>query len=457
MPSKIKSPSDEQARFERYLGQLVGIPTVSADPAHREDIDRCARLAVELLTEAGFKARAVPTSGNPLVFGRLVQDPSFPTLTLYNHLDVQPADPSEWRTDPFALSVQAGRYYGRGATDDKGPAITALMAVRRAVAAGVPLNFTVLWESEEEIGSPHFEEFVRAHHSELDTDVVVVSDTEWLAADRPAIPYGLRGLITFEVTLRTAKQETHSGSVGGAARNPIGELAGILTECYDPATGRVLIPGFYDAVSWPTESELDSFVASGFTVEHFKSAYGLLSLRSDDPRTLLSRFMAEPTFEVHGLAGGYTGPGIKTSIPPEATAKLSCRLVPEQDPDAVFRIIEEFIVGRHPDAKVKLEASAKPFLSDPSAPYLQVAAATVEAAFGVRPAFIREGGTIGAVLTMSQYLGAPITMLGLSLPEHGYHAPQEHFDWRQASSGIDMFTRYFEAISALPHTGRKRR
>jgi acetylornithine deacetylase/succinyl-diaminopimelate desuccinylase-like protein len=450
MPNEIKSPADEQARFEHDLGQLVGIPTVSADPAHRADIKRCAALAVELLAEAGFKAKAVPTSGNPLVFGRLVQDPSFPTITLYNHLDVQPADPSEWRTDPFALTIEAGRYYGRGATDDKGPALAALLAVRRAVSAGVPLNFTVLWESEEEIGSPHFEEFVRAHRAELDTNVVVVSDTEWIAAGRPAIPYGLRGLVTFEVSLRTARNETHSGSVGGATRNPLGELAGIIAECYDPSTGRVLIPGFYDAVSWPTESELDSFVASGFTLEHFKRAYGLTSLRSEDPRTLLSRIMAEPTFEVHGIAGGYTGPGVKTSIPPAATAKLSCRLVPSQDPVAIFELIKKFIRARHPDAQVSLEASAQPYLGDPSGPYLRAAAAAVEGAFGKPPVFIREGGTIGAVLTMSQYLRAPIVMVGLSLPEHGYHAPGEHFDWDQARGGIDLFARYFKQVAQMP-------
>jgi acetylornithine deacetylase/succinyl-diaminopimelate desuccinylase-like protein len=323
------------------------------------------------------------------------------------------------------------------------------MAVWRAREQKLPLNITLLWELEEEIGSTHFEEFLRSQGPGLATDSILVSDTEWLAAGKPAIPYGLRGLITFEVSLRTAERDTHSGSVGGAARNPLGELTQIIAECYDAVSGRVLVPHFYDDVTPPSGAELRGFLSSGFDVETFRAAYGLLALRTTDPAEVVSRIMAEPTFEVHGISGGHTGPGIKTAIPPAATAKLSARLVPGQEPAKIFRLIREFITSLHPGVEATLEAAASPFLTDPSGPYLQAASAAVESAFGTQPSFIREGGTNGAVLSMSELLQAPVVMLGLSLPEHGYHAPQEHFDWHQASKGMDMFMHYFEKVAAL--------
>jgi acetylornithine deacetylase/succinyl-diaminopimelate desuccinylase-like protein len=445
----------ERARFEAYLERLVGVPTVSSDPAHAADIQHGAKLAAGLLEEAGFEARVVPTTGHPVVLGKLVADPAYPTLTIYNHLDVQPADAADWRTDPFKLTTRAGRYYGRGATDDKGPATTALMAMRRALERQIPLNFIVIWEFEEEIGSTHFEEFLTKHKSQLHTDSVLVSDTEWLTSSKPAIPYGLRGLVTFEVTIHTAARDGHSGSVGGAARNPLGELAQIIAECYDATTGQVHIPGFYDAVRRPTATELDGFASSGFDLADFKQDNELHTLRTEEPRAVLSRIWAEPTFEVHGIAGGHTGPGVKTIVPPTATAKLSCRLVPAQDPHIIFRLISDFITSRHPDAKVALDAAAKPFLADPTGPYVKAAAQAAQSAFGAEPALIREGGTIGAVLTMSELLRAPIVMLGLSLPEHGYHAPNEHFDWHQASKGMDAFESYFEKVAKLGRTPRK--
>jgi acetylornithine deacetylase/succinyl-diaminopimelate desuccinylase-like protein len=433
--------------FERRLAELVDIPGVSADPAHAADIARTAERAAAHLREAGLTARVVPTAGNPVVVGEHVADPAAPTVTIYNHLDVQPADPAEWDTEPFRMTVDGERYRGRGSTDDKGPALTALQAAQYAVAHGLPVNIRFLWELEEEIGSPNFEGFVRAELPRLATDSVLVSDSIWIAADRPAIDYGLRGLVTFEVTVETGHHDTHSGLTGGPARNPLAELAQIIAECVDPATGRVLVPGFADAVAPVSDDELDGFVASGFDVEVFMAAHGLTSLRTTDTREVVRRIMAEPTFEVHGLVGGYTGPGVKTIVPPRATAKLSARIVAHQDPRAVFALVRDFIVARHPDARVELEAAMPPYLGPRTGRHADAASAAVEYAFGRRPAFVREGGSIGAVLTMDQYLKAPVILLGLSLPSHGYHAPNEHYDWTQAAGGIRMFTHYLAHLA----------
>ncbi|CAO5155161.1 Acetylornithine deacetylase/succinyldiaminopimelate desuccinylase-like deacylase [Frankia sp. AiPs1] len=435
--------------FERRLAELVGIPGVSADPAHAGDLARTAEHAATLLRDAGLSARIVPTAGYPVVVGEHLAGTGLPTVTIYNHLDVQPADPDEWHTEPFRLAIAGDRYAGRGSTDDKGPALTALQAAQFAVGRGWPVNIRFVWETEEEIGSPNFEAFVRAELPRLATDVVLVSDSIWIAADRPAIDYGLRGLVTFEVTVTTGRNDTHSGLTGGPARNPLAELAGIIAECVDPVTGRVLIPGFADAVAPVTDDELDGFVASGFDVDTFMAAHGLTSLRTTDTREVVRRIMAEPTFEVHGLVGGYTGPGVKTVVPPRATAKLSARLVPHQDPHAVFALVRDFITARHPDAVLELEAAMPPYLGPRTGPYAEAAADAVEYAFGRRPAFVREGGSIGAVLTMNEHLGAPVILTGLSLPSHGYHAPNEHYDWTQTAGGIRMFAHYLAHLTSL--------
>lgn len=442
--------SESRPEFERRLAELVGIPGVSADPARAADIARTAEHAATLLRDAGLSARIVATPGNPVVVGEHHAGADLPTVTIYNHLDVQPADRAQWRTEPFRLTIAGDRYSGRGSTDDKGPALTALQAAQFAVGHEWPVNIRFVWELEEEIGSPNFEEFVRAELPRLSTDVVLVSDSIWIAADRPAIDYGLRGLVTFEVTLTTGHNDTHSGLTGGPARNPLTELAGLIAECVDATTGRVLIPGFADAVAPVADDELDGFVASGFDVETFMAAHGLTSLRTTDVREVVRRIMAEPTFEVHGLTGGYTGPGVKTIVPPFATAKLSTRIVPHQDPQAVFTLIRDFITARRPDAVVELEAAMLPYLGPRTGPYADAAADAVEYAFGRRPAFVREGGSIGAVLTMDQYLKAPVILMGLSLPSHGYHAPNEHYDWTQAAGGIRMFAHYLAHLAARP-------
>jgi acetylornithine deacetylase/succinyl-diaminopimelate desuccinylase-like protein len=428
----------------------VEIPTVSADPSHRNDIERGAHTAVAYLRSLGAEAEKVPTPGNPVVIGKFVSDASRPTVTVYNHLDVQPANEPQWKRPPFVFRKEGDKYFGRGATDDKGPALTALCGARFAVEEGIPVNIQFIWEFEEEIGSPNFEHFMKKNFKRLATKSIAVSDTIWISRGRPALAYGLRGLAPMRLVLETGTKDVHSGLTGGAARNPLGELCQVIAECYDARTGHVRIPGFYDQVVKPTKAEIDNFLASGFSVKRFKSAHELRKLRSSDAKEIVRRIWAHPTFEVHGIVGGYTGPGVKTAIAPKAEAKISMRLVPNQNPDKIFRLVRDFIKSSNSDVRVEPESFLKPFLGPSKGPHADAARDAMRTAFGKDPAFVREGGSIGAVATMQKYLRSPIVFLGLSLPEHGYHAPNENFDWEQASGGIRMFARYFRNISEMP-------
>lgn len=439
-----------RSEFESKLAQLVEVPTVSMEPERKDDCRRGAQLAREFLESIGARAELVETPGNPVVFGRIASGANDPTLTIYNHIDVQPADPDEWHKAPFTFFNQDGRYEGRGTTDDKGPALSAMMAARYAAENYIPLNINFVWELEEEIGSPNFEHFVKNHVGKLASDSVLVSDTIWISRSRPAIPYGLRGAMMLTMTLETGAKDVHSGLTGGPARNPIGEICKVISECYDADTGRVKIKGFYDDVLPATKKEVRSFLDSGFTTAKFKAAHELKKLRFEDPSRVLKAIMAEPTFEVHGITGGYQGPGVKTIVPYRAQAKISCRLVPQQDAKTVFRVIRDFVRQKNPDIKVEFLSALEPYIGEFSGPFADAAAEAMKFSFGRQPAFTREGGSIGAVVTMRKYLKAPIIFLGLSLPEHGYHAKNENFDWGMASGGIKMFVRYLDQISRLP-------
>jgi acetylornithine deacetylase/succinyl-diaminopimelate desuccinylase-like protein len=436
-----------RADFERWLAELVNIPSVSVDPAHASDVRRCAEAAQNLLNKLDATAELIETAGHPMVHGHLTQERGWPTVTLYNHLDVQPADGDDWRTDPFQLTTQDGRYIGRGATDDKGPALTALLGALAAREAGVPLNVALLWELEEEIGSEHFADAITQHRERLTTDAIVVSDTIWMTRGRPSSPAGLRGMQPFRLSLRTATTDLHSGITGGVVRNPLAELMQVVAACVDAQTGKVLIPGFYDEVEPLTPDEEREFVNSGFSAETFKRDHQVTSLRVSDALEMMRHLWVLPTFEVHGVVGGYTGPGVKAAIPPRAEVKLSCRLVPNMTCEATLGRIRAFVAQRFPDVEVLAEPGLRPFRGRTTGPLADAVRAAYRFGFGAEAVFTREGGSIGAVPTMEQVLGAPVVFLGLSLPEHGYHAPNEFFDWEQAEGGIAAFAHLFERLA----------
>jgi len=440
---------DSRPRFEAILAQMVEIPSVSSDPACARDIRKMASLGVEVLKQAGAEARIVETSGYPSVSGGWFMGNHYPTVTIYNHLDVQPADEPEWQQAPFTFHKEKDRYGGRGSTDDKGPALTALLAARYAIEQGVRLNIRFLWELEEEIGSPNFPEVL--HQSEFvpRSDSVLVSDTIWVAKDRPAIPCGLRGLLAARMTLQTGETDVHSGLTGGGARNPLAELCDIAQACVDAKTGRVKIPGFYDKVIRPTQTELKDFLASGFQVSRFQKAFKLRSLRTQDRAELIRRIWTAPTFEIHGLVGGHAGPGVKTIVPPRGELKVSMRLVPNQQPDKIYTLLKRFVKQLNPNVRVHHHGKLKPFRGISTGPFAEALQRSVQAGFGKTPVSVREGGSIGAIADLDRAWKVPILFMGLSLPDHGYHAPNEYFDWGQASGGMRTFVHYFQELADM--------
>lgn len=444
-----KYAAGARGEYEKALEKIVEIPTVSVEPERKADVRRGAEYGASLLEASGARTKIFETKGHPIVFGRFQRGANLPTVTVYNHLDVQPAEGPDWKTPPFEFVKKEGRYFGRGTTDDKGPAMTALFGAKYAWENDVPVNINFLWELEEEIGSPHFETTIKQNAKELATGSVVVSDTVWVSRSRPAQPAGLRGLQGFRFTLQTGETDQHSGTAGGAARNPVTELCQLIADCVDGKTGRVKIPGFYSDVVPPTKREIEDLKNSGFTTRDFKRDHMFRSLRVNDALEIMKRVWMMPTFEVHGIAGGYQGPGVKTIIPPKATVIVSCRLVPEMDPKKIVRLVTDFVKERNPDVKVSAEHTLPAYKGKTTGPYADAIRAAMKFAFGKEPVFVREGGSIGAVLSMEKVFKAPVFFLGLSLPEHGYHAPNENFDWGQAEGGMAAFADYFRRVGAL--------
>ncbi len=440
---------DSRSLFEKTLAQMVEIPSVSSDPSRAKDIRKMANLGVEVLKKAGAEGRIVETSGYPAVSGGWFVGNHYPSLTIYNHLDVQPADEPEWQQAPFSFVKENDRYGGRGSTDDKGPALSALFAARYAIEQGVRLNIRFLWELEEEIGSPNFPEILQQPEVVPRSDSVLVSDTIWVAKDRPAIPCGLRGLLTARMTLQTGETDVHSGLTGGGARNPLAELCEVAQACVDAKTGRVKIPGFYDQVIPPSKTELEGFLASGFQVSRFQEAYKLRSLRTQDRGELIKRIWTEPTFEIHGLVGGHTGSGVKTVVPPKGELKVSMRLVPNQRPEKIFILLKRFVKHINPNVRIEHDGKLEPFRGISTGPYAEALVRSVHTGFGKSPVYVKEGGSIGAIAILTRAWKVPILFMGLSLPEHGYHAPNEYFDWRQASGGMRTFVQYFRELAGI--------
>jgi acetylornithine deacetylase/succinyl-diaminopimelate desuccinylase-like protein len=432
--------------FRQSLRTLVEHRTVSPGKTGDAEIRAGAEAARELMKAAGAHAELVECSGTPSVLGRFTHPEPKARILVYNHLDVQPADPRGWtQADPFVMGVRADiergwLYDGRGTTDDKGPGLCALRAASWAAAARLPIDITFLWETEEEIGSPNFAEVVQARREQLACDAVIVSDTIWPSSSQPAISIGLRGSLQAILRLRTAGKAAHSGLVGGAARNPVRELAALATTI-DRARF------WHEGVRPATPSDIEGFLRSGFDLEYWKRAHDLVRLETDVPLEIMLRIWARPTFEVHGLAGGHMGPGVKTIVPEDAELKVSFRLVPDQDPHAIGRALVELVRAIDPAVEVELSGFLEPYRGPTEGRVHEAIAAALVEATGRDPVNVREGGSIGAVPIMADVLGVPVHFLPLSLPEHGYHAPNERFDWKQAKVGMTAFARLFERLT----------
>ena len=439
----------ERKEFLADYKKIVESPSISSHAEHKKDILETVKIASEYLQKAGAKVTVYQTKGNPVVFGHFHYADNAPTVAIYNHLDVQPAAKGKdgWTREPFTFEEHKGRFYSRGTTDDKGPAMTAFWAAKIARELKLPINIEFIWELEEEIGSRNFMEFLEKAKHDIKADSILVSDTIWIDAGKPSVTMGLRGGLMFLLRLKTGEKDVHSGLTGGAARNPIAELCDIISKCFNAKTGEITIPGFDKTWTHPSNETKEEFMRSGFSVENFKKAHKLTLLRYSDPQEVMARIWAMPTFEVHGIVGGYQDAGVKTIIPPAAEAKLSLRLLPGQSCHEIFDLVKVYIKKLNPDVEIVLDATLEPYQSPRESPLRTKIKKALEFAFGTTPAEVREGGSIGAVVSMDKVLKKPILFMGLSLPSDSYHGPDESFAWEQIHGGVKAFVKYFELLT----------
>ncbi|MDW6060137.1 dipeptidase [Streptomyces sp. FXJ1.4098] len=422
-----------RAAFLDDLAEWLRIPSVSADPARADDVRRSAEWLAASLTATGFPVvETWPTAGAPAVFAEWPSgDPDAPTVLVYGHHDVQPAAREDgWHTEPFEPTVKDGRLYARGAADDKGQVFFHTLGVRAHLAAtgrtAPAVNLKLIVEGEEESGSPHFAELIRAHADRLACDTVIVSDTGMWSEDTPTVCTGMRGLTDCQIDLHGPDQDIHSGSFGGAVPNPATEAARLAAALHD-ADRRVAIPGFYDGVVELTDRERELFAELPFDEGAWlRSAHSHATL-GEAGHTTLERIWARPTAEVNGIGGGYQGPGGKTIVPSYAQLKLSFRLVAGQDSDKVELAVREWVAARIPDGirhEITFGNATRPCLTPLDHPALQSLARAMGRAFGTKIRFTREGGS-GPAADLQDVLGAPVLFLGISVPSDGWHAPNE--------------------------------
>jgi acetylornithine deacetylase/succinyl-diaminopimelate desuccinylase-like protein len=441
-PTVIDFINTSRDRYLEELKQYLAIPSVSALPEHAEDMRRCAEWTAGQMRTIGLQnVRVIETTGHPVVYGDWLQAPGAPTVLFYGHYDVQPVDPVElWQSPPFEGTVRDNELFARGATDDKGQLFMHMKALEAYLSQDgrLPINVRAIFEGEEEIGSPNLDQFIREHKDELACDVVVVSDSPMFDKGVPSICYGLRGLSYFQIDLRGTTTDLHSGSFGGAVANPAFVLAQVLSQMKDRG-GHVKIPGFYDEVRELSERERDEFRRLPFNEKQYRKGLGAPKLHGETGFSTLERVWARPTFEVNGLLSGFTGEGAKTVIPATAMAKVSMRLVPNQDPDRIAALFEEYLRKATPknvELKVTRMHGGKPWMTELDNRFVQAAARAIEMGFGKTPVYTREGGSIPVVSTFQSELNAPTVLFGIGLPDENAHAPNEKLDLGNFYGGI---------------------
>jgi acetylornithine deacetylase/succinyl-diaminopimelate desuccinylase-like protein len=452
-PAVVDSIQTSHDRYIEELTRFIAIPSVSALPEHKADTLACARWLAGHMQEVGLQnVRIIETPGHPVVYGDWLNAPGAPTVLFYGHYDVQPADPlDQWTSAPFDATVRDKELFARGATDDKGQLFVHLKAIEAHLkqGGGLPINARVIFEGEEEIGSPNLDHFVREHKDQLACDVVVVSDSPMFEKGVPSICYGLRGLSYFQIDLRGSSTDLHSGSFGGAVANPAFVLAQVLSQMKDRG-GHVKIPGFYDDVRPLTEREREEFKRLPFNEKQYKKGLGAPKLHGETGYSTLERVWARPTFEVNGLLSGFTGEGSKTVIPATAMAKISMRLVPNQDPDKIAGLFEEYVKRVAPksvELKVTRMHGGKPWMTELDNAYVQAAARAIELGFSKNPVYTREGGSIPVVATFQSELNAPTVLFGFGTPDENAHAPNEKLDLDNFFGGILASAYLYEEIA----------
>ena len=444
------------ARFESELFDFLRIPSVSTLPEHRPDMARAARFVAARLAEAGLENVEIidNDAGRPLIYGERLRAPGNPTVLFYGHYDVQPVDPPElWESPPFEPTVRNGSVYARGAADDKGQFYTHVKAVEalRAAHGELPVNVKFLIEGEEEVGGEAVEAYLAANAAKLQADVAAVSDTAMYAPGMPTLCTALRGMVYMEWQARGAARDLHSGLYGGVAPNPLFGLIEVLAQCKD-AAGRVRIPGFYDDVEAPSAKEKASWAGLPFDeAAYLREEVGAAALVGEPGYSVFERIGARPTFEVHGMPGGFTGPGAKTVIPATAAAKVSVRLVPRQDPAGILAAIRGFVAARAPQGvsiEIREIHAAPASLADPDHPLVAKAAQALAGVWGRETVYIRSGGSIPIVGEFQKRLGIPTILMGFGLPDDGLHSPNEKFSLENFHKGILATAKFLELLPA---------
>ena len=443
---------------DRYVDELkeyLAIPSISALPEHAGDVRACAEWTAAHMKRVGLEhVRIIDTPGNPVVYADWLHAAGAPTILFYGHYDVQPVDPLElWESPPFEATVRAGEIYARGAADDKGQVFMHLKAVEAVLRGSgrLPVNIRFILEGEEEIGSVNLESFVRDNQDALAADVVVISDSPMFDRGVPSICYGLRGLTYLQVDLRGTDSDLHSGSFGGAVANPAFVLSQVLAQMKDRG-GRVKIPGFYDDVRPLSDAERAEFARLPFNERRYRNDLGAPKLFGERGYTTLERLWGRPTFEVNGMLSGFTGDGAKTVIPAVAMAKVSMRLVPDQDPDKIAGLCEDYlrkVTPRTVELNITRMHGGRPWMTDFDNPFVQAAGRAIELGFGRRPVFNREGGSIPVVATFQEVLGLPSVLFGVGLPDENAHAPNEKLDLGNFHNGIIASAALYNEIGAL--------
>jgi len=449
-----------RAQFISELKEFLCIPSVSSHPERKDDMTRCAKWLARHLRQIGLeRARVVPTQGNPLVYASHRRRKDKPTLLIYGHYDVLPGEPiAKWSTPPFSPTIKGSDLYARGASDDKGQLFCHVKAIESFLRTqgSLPVNVKCLFEGEEEVGSTHLLPFIARHKNALRADAAVISDTRMLAPGRPAISYAQRGGLRAELEVRGAREELHSGAFGGAVLNPIQALCEIIAGLHDK-NGRIPIPHFYEDVRNSSEQERDSIARNGPSDVQILQDANVLRGWGESGYTLFERTTIRPALTLNGIVGGHHGPGGKGVIPTRALAKLSFRLVPDQDPAKIAELFRAHIVRISPkevNVRVRTFSPIKPAVIDRNHPAVQAAAFAYKKGFGAAPVFLPSGGSIPVVSAFSEHLQIPTALMGFGLPDDRMHAPNEKFHLPNFFRGIETCIWYLAAIASALDPGK---
>jgi len=455
MQAVLNYLKQNQKRFLAEFGDYLRFASVSAQPEHKKDLLACAEWLVAHGRKIGLDARLCPTAGHPIVIAKTPRKKNShpPHFIVYGHYDVQPPEPFDlWKNPPFEPRIAGRNIFARGATDNKGQNFAHLKAVEAYLQTGTPLpcDLTFVLEGEEEVGSANLSQFLQSHRAELDCEAVVISDTGMPAPNHPALTYALRGIIAFEITLRGPARDLHSGIFGGAVENPAMALAQLLAKVRDDQ-GRVKIPGFYDGVAPLSKYEREQIKRYPLKDAQLKKLLGAPQLFGERGFTPTEQRSSRPTFEINGLTSGYQGEGSKTIVPARARAKITCRLVPNQRPAHVRKIVCTWLKKNCPPT-VRLEITAghgaEAYLVSPTSAPAQAALRALEKAFGARPVLMREGGSIPIVNEFKEILGADSLLLGIGLPDDNAHSPNEKFNLDCFEQGQRMSAHLWQELSA---------